>query len=107
MLHKEPNVKGFDLVRGKHQACVDASLLKYPLTLRRWQQGDRFYPFGMKGQKLVSDYLTDRKYSLFEKEAQWILCDADKQIVWLVGERSDERFRVKAATHEILVLSWE
>lgn len=80
---------------------IDADKLTYPLTLRKWKQGDWFMPFGMKGKKKVSDYFSDNKFSLFDKEAAWLLCSGD-DIVWIVGHRADERFRVTDKTTEIV-----
>ena len=69
-----------------------------------FRQGDSFVPFGMKGRKKVSDYLTDRKFSLLRKERQWVLCCGD-DIIWLVGERVDNRFRIDEKTRKVLVVS--
>lgn len=85
--------------------CLDASDIKFPLTLRHIEQGDRFIPFGMNGMKLVSDYLTDRKKNVFEKRAQLVVTDAQQRIVWLVGERTDNRFRITADTKHALRLT--
>ena len=85
--------------------CLDASDIKFPLTLRHIEQGDRFVPFGMNGMKLVSDYLTDRKKTVFEKRAQLVVTDAQQRIVWLVGERTDNRFRITADTKHALRLT--
>lgn len=99
---------GFIIPRDKTTACVDADLVKWPLTVRLWQQGDKFAPFGMAGKKkLVSDYLTDRKYTLHQKERQQVVCDAEGRIVWLVAERIDERFRVTARTRRVTLLQTE
>lgn len=93
----------FVIPRSKDTACLDADKVVLPLAVRKWRQGDRFVPFGMKGKKNVSDYLTDRKFSLFQKEHQYVVCSGDK-IVWLVGERSDDRFRVTEDTKRVLVI---
>ncbi len=85
-------------------ACLDADKVTFPLTLRRVGQGDTFIPFGMKGKKLLSDFMTDRKMSLFEKQAQLVLTQADGDIVWLVNLRPDNRFRVTPATRRILLI---
>lgn len=85
--------------------CLDASDIKFPLTLRHIEQGDRFVPFGMNGMKLVSDYLTDRKKTVFEKRAQLVVTDAQQRIVWLVGERTDNRFRISKETSKALQLT--
>ena len=85
--------------------CLDASDIKFPLTLRHIEQGDRFIPFGMNGMKLVSDYLTDRKKNVFEKRAQLVVTDAQQRIVWLVGERTDNRFRITPHTQQALRLT--
>lgn len=85
--------------------CLDASDIKFPLTLRHIEHGDRFVPFGMNGMKLVSDYLTDRKKNVFEKRAQLVVTDAQQRIVWLVGERTDNRFRISKETSKALRLT--
>jgi tRNA(Ile)-lysidine synthase len=77
---------------------VDEDKLKFPLVLRRWQEGDAFCPFGMEGKsKKVSKLFKDEKRSLIEKENTWILC-SDNQIVWVVGIRQDERFKINKPT---------
>lgn len=94
----------FKIPHDKHSAAFDTGKLLHPLSLRLWQQGDSFVPFGMKGTKKVSDYLTDRKFSLAQKEQQWVLC-CGEDIIWLVGERSDNRFRVNDATQSITIVT--
>ncbi|EAR00233.1 tRNA lysidine(34) synthetase TilS [Maribacter sp. HTCC2170] len=76
---------------------VDKETLKYPLVLRKWQKGDYFYPFGMVGRKKVSKYFKDEKLSLIEKDSQWLLCSS-QDIIWVVGRRADDRFRVTSKT---------
>jgi tRNA(Ile)-lysidine synthase len=87
-------------------ASFDADKLHLPLTLRQTRQGDRFAPFGMKGTKLVSDYLTDRKKSLIEKQAQLVVTDVEGEIVWLVDERPSSRCCISENTKKILILEW-
>ena len=91
--------------RAAYCVCLDASDIKFPLTLRHIEQGDRFVPFGMTGMKLVSDYLTDRKKNVFEKRAQLVVTDAQQRILWLVGERTDNRFRISKETSKALRLT--
>jgi len=91
----------FELEKDKNILYADKEKLKFPLTIRRWHQGDWFVPFGMKGKKKVSDYFTDHKYSLFDKEEAWLLC-SDDDIVWIIGERSDGRFKVTESTSEVI-----
>ncbi len=88
--------------RSKNTACFDADKLCGKITLRKCQTGDKFVPFGMKGKKLLSDYMTDRKFSILQKEEQWVLCCDDK-IIWLVGERTDNRFRIDENTKRIVI----
>ncbi len=95
---------GFVIPRTKETACLDADKLHEPLVLRPWRHGDSFIPFGMRGRKLVSDYLTDRKFSLLAKKRQWVLCSGDA-ICWLVGERSDDRFKVTDSTKRVTVVT--
>ena len=85
-------------------ATLDAAAVRFPLTVRVTQRGDRFQPFGMKGTKLVSDYLTDHKRSLFDKRRQLVVTDATGQIVWLVNERPADSFRVTDDTKTLLCL---
>ncbi|WP_394352290.1 tRNA lysidine(34) synthetase TilS [Flavobacterium lotistagni] len=81
---------------------VDAEQLEYPLVLRKWQTGDIFQPLGMQGQsKKVSKFFKDEKLSLIDKEKAWLLCSASK-ILWIVGFRQDERFKVTSKTQKIL-----
>ena len=88
-------------------ACLDIEKLHLPLTLRNTHDGDRFAPFGMRGTKLVSDYLTDRKKSLIEKQAQLVVTDATGEIVWLVGERPSARCCINESTRNILLMEWK
>lgn len=94
-----------DPSRDADVATVDAAKVQFPLTLRLVEQGERFIPFGMKGSKLVSDYLTDLKVSLLEKRHQLVVADATGAIVWLVGRRTDNRFRVGDETRQVLRIS--
>lgn len=87
-------------------AQIDADLLQFPLTLRRWQQGDSFIPFGMTGRKKVSDFLIDAKVSQPEKERQFVLLSGG-EIVWLVGRRIDDRFRLTPRTENVLRITKE
>jgi tRNA(Ile)-lysidine synthase len=83
---------------------VDEDKLKFPLIIRRWDEGDSFYPFGMQGKKKLSKYFKDEKMSLIDKSNQWILC-SDNQILWIIGRRQDERFKVETNTTNILQIT--
>lgn len=87
-------------------AQVDADKLQYPLTLRRWREGDWFVPFGMTGRKKVSDFLTDAKVSAAEKQRQFVLLSGE-EIVWVVGHRIDDRFRLTDTTENVLRITKE
>ena len=100
-----PKTADFVVSKEPKTATLDADKIAFPLTWRRAGQGDRFVPFGMTGSRLVSDYLTDRKKSLAEKQQQTVVADATGRIVWLVGERPDNRFRVAPDTKNILRLT--
>jgi tRNA(Ile)-lysidine synthase len=84
---------------------LDRDKIKYPLIVRKWQEGDYFYPFGMKGKKKLSKFFKDEKLSLPQKENCWLLCSNDK-IVWVIGHRPDARFAIKDETKQILRLSY-
>ncbi len=70
---------------------IDTSKLSFPLLLRRWREGDVFYPTGMKGKKKISKFFKDEKMSTVEKKNQWVLCHKN-DVIWIVGKRSDRRF---------------
>ena len=80
---------------------LDREKLKFPLILRKWEEGDFFYPQGMKGKKKLSKYFKDEKFSLVDKENQWLLV-SDNKIVWVIGKRLDDRFKLTNSTVEIL-----
>lgn len=80
---------------------IDASLIQYPLTLRRWTNGDTFFPFGMNRQKKLSDFFIDQKLNLKQKAETWLLL-SQNQIVWVVGLRLDNRFKITESTQEVL-----
>lgn len=92
----------FQIPREKEVACFDADKLDSEVYYRKWQIGDSFVPFGMKGKKKISDYLTDRKFSITQKERQWVLCCGER-IAWLIGERTDNRFRIDETTKRIII----
>ena len=98
--------RSFDGVIPKEKNCaiLDCAKLELPLKLRRVEPGDRFAPFGMRGTKLVSDYLTDRKKSIIEKQTQLVVTDATGRIAWLVNERPAATFCVDKNTEEVIVL---
>ena len=93
-----------EITKSPKYLYLDADLITYPLVLRKWQLGDWFVPFGMKGRKKLSDFFTDQKFSIKDKEDVWILVSGE-DIVWVVGHRSDDRFRVTPKTKNILVIN--
>ena len=82
-------------------AYLSADALKFPLTLRLWQEGDWFIPLGMVGQKKVSDFLIDAKIPVTEKARQGVLLSGET-IVWLVGRRIDDRYKVRQDAHRVI-----
>ncbi|MEL6811173.1 MAG: tRNA lysidine(34) synthetase TilS [Bacteroidota bacterium] len=94
------DVERFEITNA-HTVFVDKESLSFPLVLRRWEEGDVFHPFGMQGKKKLSKYFKDEKLSLIAKENTWVLC-SDNDIVWVVGLRLDERFKVEKSTAHIL-----
>ncbi len=87
----------------KRFAYFDVDKMQGPFTIRSVQQGDSFTPFGLKGTKLLSDFMTDIKLNRFEKESQKVMCDGN-QIAWVIGERSSDIFRVDTTTKKVLIL---
>lgn len=80
---------------------IDAKIVKFPLVVRKAKTGDYFYPFGMVGVKKMSKFFKDEKYSQIDKENQWLLC-SENNIVWVIGRRADNRFKITAETKEII-----
>lgn len=95
----------FSIRKDKHIAYFDYDKLTFPLTLRKWKEGDWFIPFGMKGRKKLSDYFSDHKFSRIEKEQAWLLCSGEN-ILWIVGERSDNRFCIDKTTKSVLIVNF-
>ncbi|MFK7000112.1 tRNA lysidine(34) synthetase TilS [Flavobacterium oreochromis] len=92
---------GYNMTPTKSSIFVDKETLKFPLKLRKWQEGDYFYPSGMKGKKKISKYFKDEKFSLIEKEDTWLLLSEDK-IIWIINHRVDNRFIAHSNSKNIL-----
>jgi tRNA(Ile)-lysidine synthase len=87
---------------------LDIDQLNFPLHLRHWKDGDAFYPLGMQGKKKkLSKFFKDIKMNRFDKDATWLLCDKNNAIVWVVGQRADEHFKVLKTTKRVLQLKLE
>ncbi|PHR70331.1 MAG: tRNA lysidine(34) synthetase TilS [Lutibacter sp.] len=86
-------------------ALIDNSLLNFPLIVRKWEKGDYFYPIGMKGKKKLSKFFKDEKFSILEKEKTWLLCNSNNEIVWIVGRRLDNRFKITEDTTKTLKIT--
>ena len=86
------------------EAIFDSDQLEFPLKLRKWEEGDWFYPFGLKGKKKLSKFFKDLKYSTLDKESVWLLCN-DQDIIWVVGARTDDRYKVTPNTSQFLKIT--
>lgn len=85
------------------QMAIDADKTGSGLVLRHWRTGDRFTPLGMRGTRLLSDYFKDNKFSSFQKRNCWLLCTESDEIIWIVGHRVDDRFKIDNLTRSILL----
>lgn len=90
-----------NISKDRNIAMFDKDMLQFPLVLRHWKQGDAFVPFGMRKSKKLSDFFASEKYSLIEKQQQWLLCSGN-DIIWIVGRRTDNRYRISEKTKTIL-----
>ena len=91
---------------GPRTLYIDKESLKHRLNVRKWEKGDYFYPLGMGGKKKkLSKFFKDIKLDVFSKEDQWVLCDGE-DIVWVIGHRADERYKVQPQTDSIIRITW-
>ncbi len=95
----------FTISRDRYKVHLDAEKLSFPLKVRTWQAGDYFYPLGMKGKKKLSDFFIDLKINLFDKAKVQVVVSGE-DIVWVVGWRLDERFKVSATTKSVVEI-WD
>ena len=84
----------FIIDKSSEVAQLDFDKLSFPLTLRHWRHADRFHPLGMKGSKLLSDFFVDQKFTEYQKQNVWLLVSADGEILWVMGYRIDDRFKI-------------
>ena len=104
-LENTPITERFRISKSPDVATIDVNKVKFPLTLRPIRQGDRFTPFGMKGTKLVSDYLTDIKCSVIDRQRQLVIQDATGMIIWLVRRRTNEQCRIDSSSNAALTIT--
>jgi len=102
-LYRELNDENLKIEKIKSSASVDLDKLKFPLVLRKWKAGDRFIPFGMNNFQKLSDFFNNQKISLPEKEKIWLLLSG-KDIVWVVNQRVDNRFKIEKNTKNALIM---
>ena len=91
----------FEMIRNRNVACIDLDSIQFPLLIRKWKQGDYFQPLGMTGFKKLSDFFIDQKIPIHEKENTWLLCSG-KKIVWVMGHRIDNRFKITSQSKQVL-----
>ena len=93
----------FVIDKSSNVAMLDADKIRFPLVLRHWRHGDRFHPLGMKGSKLLSNFFVDHRFTESQKESVWILTTFENEILWVVGHRIDDRFKVTNSTKNVFV----
>lgn len=99
---RQPKDNNFVFTKVSEVALLDYNMLEFPFEIRKWQHGDKFIPLGMSGMKKVSDFFTDIKLSIPDKENIWLLFSANGDLVWVMGHRIDHRYRITGETSEIL-----
>jgi tRNA(Ile)-lysidine synthase len=98
---EKTSAEDFEIIKNSNVACLDLEELEFPLLIRKWKTGDYFQPLGMTGFKKISDFLIDLKIPVHQKENTWLLCSGQK-IVWVMGHRIDNRFKITAKTRQVL-----
>jgi len=101
LLFEQLNNKNVEVVNDAAIALIDRAELQFPLLLRKWKKGDYFYPLGLKRKKKLARFFIDQKLSLTDKEKVWVL-ESNKKILWVVGLRIDDRFKLTEATKQVL-----
>ena len=101
-IKKEPYSIDNGFSKDPKDIWIDADKVVFPLSVRLIKEGDRMIPLGMKGSKLISDMLTDIKVSYFDRQRQYVLLNNDQQIIWLVGRRIDDRYKITSSTKTVL-----
>jgi tRNA(Ile)-lysidine synthase len=99
-ISRQIKTSDFEISKELNRVHVDSAKIVFPLKIRRWKEGDTFFPFGMKQQKKISDFFINNKLSLVEKEHSWIL-ESNNEVIWIIGQRLDNRFRVTKETTEV------
>ena len=97
---EKTDIKGFEILKNSNIACLDLEKLEFPLLIRKWKTGDYFQPLGMTGFKKISDFLIDEKIPVHQKENTWLLCSGQK-IIWVMGHRIDNRFKITEKTRQV------
>lgn len=97
--------KKFIVPSTKEVACFDIDSLSFPLTVRKWEKGDYFYPLGMQKKKKLSDYLIDAKIPVTDKKNIWVIT-ADSKIIWIIGHRIDDRFKITDNTKSLYIIEY-
>ena len=91
-----------DYLKSDEKVSFDFDRIEFPIQIRKWKEGDYFHPIGMKGKKKLSDFFIDEKFSRFEKDNCFIMC-SDKKIMWIVGHRMDDRFKITHKTKKAYI----
>ncbi len=105
-IKKFEKTRDFEIPNSRLIANIDSDKLSFPLSLRKWKNGDYFYPLGSTFRKKLSDFFIDRKFSLFDKEDCWMICSGD-EVVWVVGHQIDNRFKIRSKTRHILQIKYK
>ena len=96
-------IEQFKLNKSEKVAQLDKKLISFPLIIRKWKAGDYFYPLGLRKKKKLARFFIDQKLSPTVKENAWVL-EINKKIIWVIGQRIDDRFKITSKTKEVLEL---
>lgn len=100
----ENTIQKTKITKNKNIAYIDQNKITFPLKIRKWKNADHFFPIGLKYKKKLSNFFTDNKINIIEKENIWLLCNNNNEIIWIIGHRPDNRYKITKETKNTIII---